>query len=192
VKDQTLEELRKLDAGSWKDPKFAGEKIPTLAEAIATIPDGKRMFIEIKCGPEVLEPMKRVLAESGKKPVQLTIIGFNLETMRQAKALFPEHQVYWLASPKEDKKTGTLTSVPVAELVAKAKDARMDGLNLSSKFPIDAAYVKTVHEAGLKFFVWTVDDAAVAKSLLAAGVDGITTNRPAWLREQLGLKTAAR
>ena len=36
-----------------------------------------------------------------------------------------------------------------------------------------------------KTFVWTVDDAAVAKQLADAGVDGITTNRPQWLREQL-------
>src|SRR5687767_15370020 len=43
----TLEELRKLDAGSWKGPKWAGEKLPLLDEVLATIPAGKRVFIEI-------------------------------------------------------------------------------------------------------------------------------------------------
>ena len=37
----------------------------------------------------------------------------------------------------------------------------------------------------LKLLVWTVDDPVVAKRLAKAGVDGITTNRPRWLREQL-------
>ncbi len=34
IYDRTLAELKTLDASSWKDPKFAGEKLPTLAEAL--------------------------------------------------------------------------------------------------------------------------------------------------------------
>jgi glycerophosphoryl diester phosphodiesterase len=36
-------------------------------------------------------------------------------------------------------------------------------------------------------YVWTVDSPAQARRLASAGVDGITTNRPAWLRQKLGL-----
>lgn len=36
--DSTLAELRTLDAGTWKDAKWRGEKIPTLTEALAAIP----------------------------------------------------------------------------------------------------------------------------------------------------------
>src|SRR6185436_2480783 len=68
VADQTLDELRGLDVGKWKDPKFAGEKIPTLAEALALTPAGKRVFIEVKCGPEIVSELKRVLADSVLKP----------------------------------------------------------------------------------------------------------------------------
>jgi glycerophosphoryl diester phosphodiesterase len=42
-----------------------------------------------------------------------------------------------------------------------------------------------VKAACLKLAAWTVDDATVAGRLIDAGVDGITTNRPQWLREQL-------
>ena len=41
------------------------------------------------------------------------------------------------------------------------------------------------HDAGLKLYTWTVDDPAVARKQAAAGVDGLTTNRPGWLRKQL-------
>ena len=90
----------------------------------------------------------------------------------------------FLSSFKQDKATGAWTPTP-ASLIAKAKAAHLDGLNLAFKGPLDAAFVQQTHAAGLKFYVWTVDDAAVAKQLLAAGADGITTNRPEWLREQL-------
>src|SRR5258706_7289864 len=52
VGEQTLAELRTLDVGRWKDARWRGEKIPTLAEVLATIPDQRRLFVDIKCGPE--------------------------------------------------------------------------------------------------------------------------------------------
>jgi glycerophosphoryl diester phosphodiesterase len=49
VADLTLAELKKLDAGSWQDPKFAGEPLPTLGEAL-DLARQKRIgvYIEIK------------------------------------------------------------------------------------------------------------------------------------------------
>ncbi|MEW6306614.1 MAG: glycerophosphodiester phosphodiesterase family protein, partial [Verrucomicrobiota bacterium] len=43
VHEQTFDELRRQDAGSWKDPKFKGEKLPTLDEVLKTVPKGKRL-----------------------------------------------------------------------------------------------------------------------------------------------------
>jgi glycerophosphoryl diester phosphodiesterase len=48
VAASTLAELRKVDVGAWKDPKYAGEKMPTLEEVLAIVPAGKVFFIEIK------------------------------------------------------------------------------------------------------------------------------------------------
>jgi len=183
VVEQTLEELRALDAGSWKGTQWAGEKIPTLAEVLQILPADKRLVIEIKTGPEILPELKRVLDVADKKPEQLVLIAFNYEVVKQAKPLFPKVDVYWLASAGADKKTGKV--VTIEELIRKAKAAGAEGLDLNYKFPIDAAFVSQVHSAGLKLYVWTVDDADVARKLVAAGVDGITTDRPAWLREQL-------
>lgn len=183
VDAQTLAELQALDAGAWKGAQWKGEKLPTLADALATIPDGKRMFIEIKCGPEVLPELERVVKTCGKKPEQLAIIAFDYETAEQARKLLPGLRVYWLASNKADKKTGEMPQLE--KLIAKTKAAGLDGLDLDHKFPIDAAFVAKIKDAGLKCYVWTVNDAQVARRLVEAGVDGITTDRPAWLREQL-------
>lgn len=182
VAKQTLAELRRLDAGSWKDAKWKDTRLPTLQEAVATIPDGKRMFIEIKCGPEILPKMEPLL-KSFKQPERLVLIGFKYATMAQAKQRFPQSIVYWVVSSKADKKTGK--GPEIADLIAKAKAARFDGLDLDGNFPLDAACVARIKAAGLGVYVWTIDDAAKARALAAAGVEGITTNRPGWLREQL-------
>ncbi len=50
---------------------------------------------------------------------------------------------------------------------------------------MDALFVQKVKSAGLKLYVWTVDDVELAKKLAVTGVDGITTNRPEWLRQKL-------
>jgi glycerophosphoryl diester phosphodiesterase len=180
IAERALAELRALDAGKWKGPSWAGEKLPTLAEVLALQPDRKRLFIEIKCGAEILPELGRVLRAAGKRPGQIVLIGFKLATLQQAKKLFPDTPVLLLAGLKKN------TPPPqLADLIAKARAAGLDGLDLDYRLPIDATWVKTALEAKLQFYVWTVDDPTVAQKLVAAGVKGITTNRPQWLREQL-------
>jgi arylsulfatase A-like enzyme/glycerophosphoryl diester phosphodiesterase len=188
VLEQTLAELREQNAGLWKGPQWPTERIPTLTEALAAMPDGKRTFIEIKCGAEVLPELERVLADSGKRPEQLVLIGFDYDTMTRAKQVFPHLQVYWVV---DSKKKDNGPPPKLKDLAEKSRAAGFDGLDLSYKFPLDAAAVQQLKDQGLKIFVWTVDDAAVAAHLAAAGVDGITTNRPQWLREQLARSTPA-
>jgi glycerophosphoryl diester phosphodiesterase len=184
IPESTLAELRALDAGAWKDPKWKGEPLPTLDQVLPLIPAGKRLVIEIKCGVECLPELERVLKASGKPASQLVIISFSHPVCAAAKKLFPQIPVLFLASFKQDKATGAWSPTPDS-LLAKAKAAQLDGLNLAWKGPLDAAFVQQTHAAGLKFYVWTVDDPEVARRLVTAGVDGLTTNRPEWLRAQL-------
>jgi glycerophosphoryl diester phosphodiesterase len=173
------EALTRLEAGQWG--KWRGtpyrENIPLLETALETVPEAKRVFIEIKCGPEILPELERVLAASRLRAEQKVIIGFGWETMRQAKERFPGLRVFWLAGADKNKRYA-----PVGELIEKARAAKVDGLNLEKGFPIDRAFVEQVRAAGLQLYVWTVDEPEVAARLVAAGVDGITTNRPQWLR----------
>src|SRR5580704_16419303 len=68
VGQSTLEQLRKVDVGISKGEKFRGERIPTLAEVLAIVPAGKRIFIEVKCGPQILPALKRNLHQSQLLP----------------------------------------------------------------------------------------------------------------------------
>ena len=185
VKEQTADALRRLDVGAWKHPKFAGERMPLLDEVLATLPADptRRLLIEVKVGPEATEPLAVAVEAAGRPPAQTAVISFNLETCRSVKQRLPGFKVYHLSGFKQDEQTGAVTPT-VQDLIGNAKAARLDGLDVSFKGPVDAAFVKRVHAAGLEMHVWTVDDPADARRMIAAGVDGITTNRAAWMREQ--------
>ena len=186
VAEQTADALRKVDVGAWKGPKFAGERMPLLEEVLATLPadPGKRLLIEVKVGPEATEPLAAAIEAAGRPPGQTAVISFNLDTCRAVKERLPKLKVYYLSSFKQDEKTGKVRPT-VADLIRDAQAAKLDGLDLAFKGPIDAAFVKQVHDAGLEMHVWTVDDPADALRMVAAGVDGITTNRAGWMRARL-------
>jgi len=80
ISDYTLEEVQQVDIGAWKGPQFVGERIPTLESILATVPQGKRAFLEIKCGPEIVPEFMRVLKASGRAASQLAVISFNYES----------------------------------------------------------------------------------------------------------------
>lgn len=185
VGEMTLAELQKLDAGAWKSQAYAGERIPALDDILKTRAKGKRIVIEIKDDHQLAAELVASLGRTGTTPQDAVIICFDYHTLRQVKERLPDHTCLWLVGYKPDKKTGEV-SPGIDEMIRLCKAAGFDGLNLNFNWPIDKAFTGRVHDAGLKLYVWTVNDAELARHLAAAGVDGITTDRPAWLRKQLG------
>lgn len=185
VAKSTSAQLRRLDVGSFKSASYAGEKIPLLEEVIATVPPHRKLFVEIKCGPEVLEPLEKIIDASGKRE-QIVIIGFGLDTVKASKKLMPDIPTYWLVGTKKDKETEKW--IPHSpDLIKELAGTKLDGLDVHYA-GVTKAFVKCVHKAGLELHVWTVDDPAEATRLAKLGVDSITTNRPGWLRAQLNGK----
>lgn len=182
VKESSLAELRALDAGSWKAARYAGERIPTLAECLATLPEGRqRFFLEIKCGPEVVPVLARQLEAWKPRAAQLCIIAFDREVTRESKKAMPWMKVYRLSSEvTKDKKP-----VDLAALIADTVADGLDGLDLGLKWKWDAAMVGKIRAAGLELYVWTVNQPEDARRLAALGVDGITTDDPVMLRAAL-------
>ncbi|WP_339730937.1 glycerophosphodiester phosphodiesterase [uncultured Gimesia sp.] len=184
VKEQTFAELQTLDVGAWKNAKYKAERIPTLTQILETIPKQKRLFIEIKCGPEVLPRLKQDLAAAGKTADQTAIIGFDYKTMQQAKQLMPELEVIWVFKVKQNKKTGKWEH-NADYYIQKAKAANLDGLDLGYNQFVTKAFVEQAKAAGLPVYVWTVNKVADALKLAEMGVEGITTDRPGYLNSAL-------
>jgi glycerophosphoryl diester phosphodiesterase len=184
VSKTTLAKLRELDVGSWKGEQWAGEPIPTLREVIATVPPGKRIFIELKCGPEILLPLAAILAESALDPGQAVILAFSDEVVAEARQLLPHVKALWLTDYKRDWQCGGW-SPPIEAIIQTLERTGASGLASQARSFIDAAFIQVIRAAGMEFHVWTVNSPRSAARFLELGADSITTNRPGWLRARL-------
>ncbi|QEG33196.1 glycerophosphodiester phosphodiesterase [Bythopirellula goksoeyrii] len=66
IKDFTLAQLRKLDAGSWKSPQFRNERIPTLAEALDALPLNIWINIHLKGSAELASKATRHIVNANR------------------------------------------------------------------------------------------------------------------------------
>ena len=71
VRKQTLAELKALDVGSWKGAQWQGEQIPVLKEILETVPNGKKLVIEIKSDATMIPILKEELGRSSLTPEQI-------------------------------------------------------------------------------------------------------------------------
>lgn len=191
VAESTLEELRKLEYGSWFDVKYAGEPLPTFAEVMRAIPAGKKFVVELKTDPRIVPLLAAELKRLEANYKQLLIISFNADTVRACKEMIPSAKAHWLTSYRRDKTTGDVR--PTAEeVVATLKRCKADGLGTrGDRTVINANFIGTLREAGFdEFHVWTIDDADDARYFQSLGAMAITTNRPAFIRGSLSADPA--
>jgi glycerophosphoryl diester phosphodiesterase len=184
VKDQTLAELQQLDVGSWKSPRYKGERVPTLQDVLETVPPGSRLFIEIKAGVEIVPHVVAMLEQWRHTPKRAVVIAFSFDVATAMKKSMPGIPVYWLVSFEQSRQDGTWEP-NVDSVVSRTKQAGLDGINTNYTPLLTRELVARVHAEGLGYYVWTVNDPGDARTLHQIGIDGITTDRPAWLRQQM-------
>ena len=184
LKEQTLAELRALDAGSWKGSQWENEPVPTLEEIIETVPAAKKIYIEIKGVPACLTELKKVIDNSHLKNDQIIMVDFDLNNLIQAKKMFPGLIILW--NFEYDRPlTEESSKIIFSEILGKADKAGMDGINLEVCDYIDAALVKKADELNLSCSVWSVNNPGQARFFKKIGIIGLTTDRPGWMRKQL-------
>jgi glycerophosphoryl diester phosphodiesterase len=176
IAESTLAELREL--------KQAGNHlIPTLEEALATLPqDRGRFVIEIKCGAEIVPPLAKLLETMKPRAKQLCIISFQRDACIEAKKALPWVPVLQLSGGKDKK---TKEPVDLAKLIARAKNDGLDGLDLGSDWKWDEAMVTHIHAAGLQAVVYTINKPEEVARYAKLGLDGITTDDPVMAKNAL-------
>jgi glycerophosphoryl diester phosphodiesterase len=185
VADATLDELRRLDVGTWKDKRWAGERIPTIEEVFATVPKGKKFYVEIKCGPEIVAPIRRAFEKSGLTTDQVVVISFKELVIAEVKRTIPGVKAFWLVAYHKDQETGKW-SPTIDELIPRLRECKADGLGTEARREvIDADFVRELRRAKFEFHTWTVDNPETARFFHSLGVESITTNRPAFIRKNL-------
>ena len=184
VRRATLAELKSLDIGRHKGEEWANERIPELSEVLATVPKGKRLFIELKSGREIVEPLARELSASELAPEQIVIISFDLEAMKAVKRDLGAYATALLCRTRWKPRTLGWGRA-LGRFIARARRAGLDALDIEFRPGIDADLVRGVNAAGLGLYVYTVNDPEAAARLFDAGVDGITSDSPHRLRSVL-------
>jgi glycerophosphoryl diester phosphodiesterase len=173
--------LKALDAGSWFDPRFKGERIPTLLEVFEAVPAGITVDVEIKSGWSLDKAGRLALAglavdvvRSCRRQADVVFSSFDPRIIRLLARLAPEIPRGLLM---EARRPGWLR-------LASA------GLRMQALHPehsaVDEAFMAAARTKGWKVHAWTVNDPAEARRLAALGVNAIITNQPGEIRAALG------
>jgi glycerophosphoryl diester phosphodiesterase len=178
VRQSTLAELKQLDVGATHGVAFNGTRIPTIAEVFATIPEGKKIFIEVKCGAEIIPTLLNEIDQSGLTQEQIVVISFNKQVIQQLKIKAPQYKASWLCSFKKQE-TGEITP-SLATVLKTLKQIQADGL--SSNTAVPASVIEAVSQQGYEWHVWTINDLNTASRMQALGVLSITTDVPGTMR----------
>lgn len=186
VAASTLNQLRELEYGAWKGKRFSGEPLPTFGDVLACVPAGKLFVIELKTGPEIVPLLKAELSRGETAHKRLLIISFQAATIKACKHHLPEIRAHWLTGYRRDKQTGAW-SPSAAEILRTLKETGADGLGTKGvREVVTPAFVRSLKQGGLReFHVWTIDDLDDARYYRSLGAIGITTNRPAVIRQGL-------
>ncbi|MFC5748419.1 glycerophosphodiester phosphodiesterase [Actinomadura rugatobispora] len=180
VRDFTLAEIKRLDAGAWFASEFKGERVPTLAEWVNAVGRQAGMLLEPKA-PELYPGIETDLdKELRSLPVfdhalrsgRVVVQSFNHPWLRAYKDLAPDVPVGLLFSNKPTE----------ADIAAAATWAQQVNPALG---PIDQATVDQVHARGLEIHVWTVNAGQDMRRAIGWKVDGVITNYPQVLRDIL-------
>jgi glycerophosphoryl diester phosphodiesterase len=177
VGEKTLDELRRLDAGSWfpkrvlrkrrTPPRFAGEFIPTIEELFDLARQRSLgLYLEIKapCAPGAEKAIVTAIHDAGAL-ARSTIICFDRRVLARVREIDPEVPL------------GYLFSRPTRDAVARAVGAGA-GTILPRANRVTGKLIAQAHRQNLKVVTWTVNDLRRMKQLIALGVDGIMSNFP--------------
>lgn len=175
VKNSTLSELRELDVGLWRGEQWKGTKIPTIAEVFSALPEYKKIYIEIKIGPEIVPPLLKEIERSNLKKEQVVILSFNSKVIREMKTRAPQFKAFLLCGFRADE-SGRRT--PVLETVLDTlRQIEADGLS-SNRDMVTQDFITRVMAEGYEYHVWTINDLERALRFKKWGARSITTDVP--------------
>lgn len=163
--DVTYEETQELDAGSWFDESYSGEKIPTLQEAIDICKGKIKMNIEIKStGHESADFVEQIVQTIRSNQLQEACIvtSFDYPMVQEIKELDPSIRTGVVLS-KEEQRLSDFDDMDLFSIYWKILDKTM---------------VEEAHSMGKQVHVWTVNKQKDMRRFQKMGVDCIITNDP--------------
>ncbi|TRW43611.1 glycerophosphodiester phosphodiesterase [Georgenia yuyongxinii] len=170
----TAAQVAGLDAGDWFSDHFRGQQVPTAEDLLAFFVGhpGVCLLAELK-GTWGTEDVRRVteVVERVGLAERTVVQSFDVGTVKALRDVAPE-------LPR-----GLLVDALPEDLIALCRELRVMALNPSGLLlRREPDLVDALHGEGLRTMVWTLNEPAHWASAVAAGVDGIITDRPDRLR----------
>ena len=167
VRDSSLAEIRKLDAGLWFDREFMGQKVPTLEE-IGEFGAKHDVIFYLELKYEAAWGMHHSLVGALQKSggaARSIIISSSEPTLTALRQVDPSAMMGLIFDEANQDHTKAGIELGVRQLCPQYS-------------LVTNEMVEQAHALDLQVATWTVDDAATMRAMIAAKVDGIMTNFP--------------
>jgi glycerophosphoryl diester phosphodiesterase len=160
------EDVLALDAGRWFAPRFAGERITTMAEFLDWMTPHERLGVMLEAKPYGTgADLARAVLRSNISD-RTCIVSFLPEELRAVKQVAPELPCYLLFDAR-----------PGLDIVDLTLAFGLDGADVQLRW-MNEDFVRRMHAAGLAVIASTADDPASIEELVRIGADFVDTNDP--------------
>ena len=156
--DWLLADLKKLDAGSWKNSRFAGERIPTLEEALDFMPRNIWLNVHLKGGAELAEKSARLIAS--KNRLHQAFLACRADAATAARATEPRIKICNM-----ERQANTL------QYVNETIEAGCEFIQLLGGGQVDPAHTKRLRDHGVRINYFGTNDPATLRRLFESGVE---------------------
>ncbi|WP_299356703.1 glycerophosphodiester phosphodiesterase family protein [uncultured Shimia sp.] len=168
VWDATMDDVARIDIGSWFDPSYADQRAPLLSDVLETAKDRAGVLIELKYyGHDVaLEQRVAGIVTATGMETQVKAMSLKLPAVQKMKAIRPDWEVGLLSSAS----AGRIWELDIDFLAV-------------NKAAVSTRLVREMRSAGKKLYVWTVNEPLEMSRMISMGVDGLITDEPALARD---------
>jgi glycerophosphoryl diester phosphodiesterase len=167
VSQLTLAQLKTLDAGSWKNAKYAHERIPTLAEALQAAKGKGRLLLDLKVDG-LGRPIADVIHSLSLSNKSVAVAAWSPEQTDDFVKCLP--QAYILSVCEAPPSTWK------SDFFKRQIARGITGFDLGGSWSTE--FVAAAHAHGMPVYAYTINDEQGMRWLIDIGVDGIETDVP--------------
>ena len=181
ISSMLLSEINEIDIGSWKSSKFKRERVPLLSKVLSFIPEGKKVFIEIKGSLKEIDELISIVKKSRLKIKNCHFLSYVPSNIRRIKKDFPNFKATLNTIP-------ALYNYEIDKIKELIKSTNSDGISLHIDSSESIKLVKKLKKDENFVIAWTVNDSRFMRKLTKWQADGIITDYPQKLIKILNKK----
>lgn len=180
VSGLTLAQIRELDAGSWKHPRYAGTAVPSLTDALRALRGRAGAYVDVKV-PNVERQLRAALDQAGFEQSQFYVPIRSTSEMIQTKRVLPGARFVWFGGVEPGWSDSWLKRIALMGVRA----IELHWANLAAQREDASKLIAAARAQGIEVWSYVINDASTARQAAQLGISAIETDVPNRLRAQL-------